>query len=160
MTQIGEIANWARLLTECVQCYGTPFKRGKYYRGVKNIFNFTMFAVRFNLPTSTTTDLFKATEFSDGTGLVLELQKYKKGFSHDVFKFNCYELSDFSEEKEVLFFGGDTFLRISSLYEAVGGGWLSYRKYIEPINAILRMIHGLSLKKQKISTNANNQLMM
>eukprot|EP01084_Bolivina_argentea_P281646 481924_1 len=57
--RISQIANWAKLLTESVQCYGTALKRGKkhkYYRGISKRFQFEMIAMRFNLPTSTTTD--------------------------------------------------------------------------------------------------------
>eukprot|EP01084_Bolivina_argentea_P294581 506912_1 len=70
VTQIAEIGNWAKLLKECVQCYGSVLgkKKRKYYRGVKKVFYFEMFVTRFNLPTSTTIDFNKAAEFSGGSG--------------------------------------------------------------------------------------------
>lgn len=54
--QISEIANWARILTETVQCYGSSCKNRKhtYYRGVNRTFMFMTIVSRFNLPQSTT----------------------------------------------------------------------------------------------------------
>eukprot|EP01084_Bolivina_argentea_P276288 471413_1 len=105
MTMIAEIANWVKLLTECVQCYGTRIQKKKYYRGVNTVFNFEMFAMKFNLPTSTTTNLNRAIEFSDDSGLVLELKKYRDRY--DVYKLDCWKFSAFDTERETLFFGGD-----------------------------------------------------
>eukprot|EP01084_Bolivina_argentea_P173483 300498_1 len=133
---IARIANWAKLLTECVQCYGTKLQNRKYYRGLKKVLKFNMFAVRFNLPTSTTSKFVQACEFSmseEHLGLVLELRKYKERY--DVFKFDCSKLSVF-DEGETLFFGGNTVLQISSMWhwQLYKGKWKSYRKYIQPIN--------------------------
>eukprot|EP01084_Bolivina_argentea_P239239 402141_1 len=126
---IGEIANWAKLLSECVQCYGTKLQKKKYYRGLNNVFNFEIFAVRFNLPTSTTSNFNKAVEFSDGSGIVIELKKYRDRY--DVYKLDCWKFSGF-DERETLFFGGDTVLQISSIWQWYSKEWTSYKKYITP----------------------------
>ena len=58
--KIQHIAHWARLLTECVQCFGSTLKSGKskkFFRGVSKVFTFERFVTRFNLPTSTTSDV-------------------------------------------------------------------------------------------------------
>eukprot|EP01084_Bolivina_argentea_P264922 448923_1 len=154
MTMIAEIANWVKLLTECVQCYGTRIQKKKYYRGVKNVFNFEMFAVRFNLPTSTTTNLQTAFEFSDGSGLVLELKKYRERY--DAYKLDCWKFSAF-DERETLFFGGNTVLQISSIWQWYDRKWTGYTKYITPLNAISRMIHGLSIRHEEYPLNDNQQ---
>eukprot|EP01084_Bolivina_argentea_P271476 461954_1 len=73
--EIAEFAHMAKLLIECVQCYGSLLNYSKiktYYRGVGNVFLFQMFVTRFNLPTSTTVDYgVAASRFSgQGNGLV------------------------------------------------------------------------------------------
>eukprot|EP01084_Bolivina_argentea_P104019 186302_1 len=98
--KICQIANWIKLLSECVQCYGTSLNASKwkrYYRGVQNVFTFTMLVTRFNLPTSTTHSFLQAVQFCDD-GLVLELKHYRN--TYDVFKFDCSALSVFDIEKE------------------------------------------------------------
>eukprot|EP01084_Bolivina_argentea_P007296 13713_1 len=119
-----------------------------------------MFAARFNLPTSTTTNAFLAMDkFSSVDGLVLRLCKYRQ--IYDVWKLDCSALSSFDEEAETLFFGGNTVLKISSICKYVKK-WTWYTKYIEPINAILRLIHGLSLKikgRVILSKNKDKQTM-
>eukprot|EP01084_Bolivina_argentea_P133703 235983_1 len=156
---ICQIANWARLLTECVQCYGTSMKNSKkrYYRGVKNIFIFTMLVTRFNLPTSTTNKFQQAFEFCDDGGLVLELRNYKN--EYDVFKFNCSKLSAFDCEAETLFFGGSTVLSVSCIWQP-SDKWQSCRKYMIAIDAILRMINGVTICKHKILNSNKDQQMM
>lgn len=53
-----KIANWARLLTESVQAYGTIRSSKKvYYRGIDAAFIFKRFVTRFNAPLSTTIDV-------------------------------------------------------------------------------------------------------
>eukprot|EP01084_Bolivina_argentea_P113713 202623_1 len=161
--QISEIANMAKLLSECIQCYGCSLRGSKiktYYRGVSHVFKFEMFVTRFNLPTSTTIDYtVAATRFSNGgNGLVLELCQHKN--SQDVFKFDCAPFSCYPEEKESLFFGGNTVLRIECIQQVVNGQWKSYRKYIEPLNAIVRMINGLSVKEQRVQLKHKSQKYM
>eukprot|EP01083_Nonionella_stella_P176738 619203_1 len=77
------VANWAKLLTESVQCYGTFMtEEAKHWRGIDMEFIFKRFITRFNVPLSTTTDFTKATQFSGGLGgLVLELQRYNEYLS-------------------------------------------------------------------------------
>eukprot|EP01084_Bolivina_argentea_P265872 450803_1 len=157
--KICQIANWVRLLTECVQCYGTSIKLNKnkqYFRGVNRELKFSMLVTRFNLPTSTTTNFDQATRFCDD-GLVFELMYYRDRY--DVFQFDCSILSGFDIEKETLFFGGQTVLKISCIWQYVGE-WIGYRKYMLPIDAILRMINGVTIDKHRILTNSKHQQTM
>lgn len=56
--EIAGIANMARMLTETIQCFGSPLSaKKKYYRGVKKTFMFMTIVSRFNLPQSTTTNV-------------------------------------------------------------------------------------------------------
>ena len=59
--EIGQIANWARTLTECVQCFGSPLHaenvKKTYFRGVNKAFMFVTIVSKFNLPQSTTSNV-------------------------------------------------------------------------------------------------------
>ena len=59
--EIGQIANLARILTETIQCFGSPLveekKQKTYFRGVNKTFMFMSIVSRFNLPQSTTSDV-------------------------------------------------------------------------------------------------------
>ena len=66
-------------------------------------------------------------------------------------KFECSTFSAFPEEKETLFFGGDTKLKIKGIMQlSSSGSWKYYDKYMEPINALNHFVHGLSLKGEDI----------
>ena len=68
----------------------------------------------------------------------------------DVRKFDCAPFSCFSES-EILFFGGDTVLRINGIIQYAGGKWMKYHKFMEPINAFSRMMDGFSVRNLTIS---------
>eukprot|EP01083_Nonionella_stella_P200706 734775_1 len=162
--KIGTIAVWCRLLVECVQCYGTELdsKKEKYYRGVDSEFIFEKIATRFHLPMSTSRNIYEAMRFVKTNGLILVLCKYDYGRGYtssrhwsyigircdDVLKFDCDKLSAFSHEKETLFFGGKTILKIFSLRQYVDNSWKDYKQYMKPMNIINRMIHGLGINIQ------------
>eukprot|EP01084_Bolivina_argentea_P319336 553889_1 len=157
--KIAEIANWAKLLSECVQCFGSSLKwseRKHFYRGVSKAFIFEMFITRWNLPTSTTINFAQSANFAKDGGLIFELRNYKDDI-YDVFKFECSRLSAFDREKEVLFFGGDTVLRLSSIWQWYNGKWKCYRKFVEALNSIIRMINGLPIGSPHVVTNKKYQ---
>ncbi len=60
--QIAGQAHLVRLLTETVQCFGTPI-RGFVYRGLKNPLKFPKMMAEFNLPTSTSTNVWTVSIF-------------------------------------------------------------------------------------------------
>eukprot|EP01084_Bolivina_argentea_P264049 447145_1 len=70
-------------------------------------------------------------------GLVIELKKYNNYVS----AFNCSMLSVYDKEEEILFFGPDTLLRISSvlMYDKE---WQNYQRYIDGIQQILNISNG------------------
>eukprot|EP01083_Nonionella_stella_P081799 225542_1 len=101
-------------------------------------------------------------------GLILVLCKYDCAPSYhywsyfrtrnDVFKFDCDQLSAFSHEKETLFYGGNTVLKIYSIRQHVGK-WKNYRKYMEPMYIINRMIHGLGINAEdEAEHNDDNEI--
>eukprot|EP01084_Bolivina_argentea_P028639 53200_1 len=131
-------AVWAKLLIECVQCYGklgSPNK--KYYRGVSQQFMFRKFLARYYVPLSTTKNFQVAVGFTQETGMVMELKKYNNYVS----SFACSMLSDFDNEKETLFFGEGTILRINSLY-MYDSGWQNFKHYVDAIEQILNIVNG------------------
>ena len=75
-------------------------------------------------------------------------------------KFDCELFSCFPDERETLFFGGDTVLRIIGIIQYVGDSLVNYAKYMEPINAFSRMMNGLSVMEQPILTRKKHQKAM
>ena len=74
--------------------------------------------------------------------------------------FECDVFSCFPEERETLFFGGDTVLRIKGIVQWAEGKWRPYDKYMEPINAFCRMMNGLAVREQPIITQKSSQKAM
>eukprot|EP01083_Nonionella_stella_P292272 994121_1 len=158
--KVAEIAHWGKLLIECVQCYGDSMQSQKtYFRGVNHVFYFEMFVARFNIPTSTTRDIIIASgKFSGGgAGFVLALRRYMQ---KDVIKFDCAAFSHFPDEQETLCFGGNTVLRITSIRHIAERSWMNYIKYIQPLNALFRMINGLTIANQRILKKKSYQRIM
>ena len=79
---------------------------------------------------------------------------------HEVMKFDCELFSCFAEEKETLFFGGDTVLRIEGIIHCARGKWMRYDKYLEAITVFSRMMNGFSVKNQRILSHQKDQKMM
>ena len=97
-------------------------------------------------------------KFATASGLLLKLGKYLK--KYEVTKFECAAFSCFPEEKETLFFGGETVLKIKGALQWVGDVLMKYDRFMEPINAFSRMINGLPVKEQEIMNNTKSQRAM
>eukprot|EP01083_Nonionella_stella_P057751 151478_1 len=137
MTRMRKVTNWARLLMESVQSYGTlRVTKAKYYRGLDSEFIFPRFITRHNAPLSTTYDLNKATSFSGDRGMIMVLTMYDDYTAG----FNTCKLSAFSNEKEVLFFGAT--LRLRSIYQHYDNKWKNYKTHIEGIESIAKIANG------------------
>ena len=104
----------------------------------------------------------KAVEFAeDGSGgLVVKLGQSQSKSARKVKKFECELFSCFPEEKETLFFGGETELRIKGIMQWAQGRWRHYDKFMEPINALNLMIKGKPLQNQSIWSNEKTQRWM
>ena len=96
--------------------------------------------------------------FATESGLVLKMGQYQD--KDQVMKFECAPFSCFAEERETLFFGGDTVLRIKGILQWAEGRWMTYDKYMEPINAFSRMMDGFSVRNQPISNRKRDQKVM
>eukprot|EP01083_Nonionella_stella_P200480 734097_1 len=137
-----KIANWAKLLTESVQCYGTFMTpESKYYRGIDMQYVFKRFITRFNVPLSTSTNFMKAMECAGedaARGLVIELEI----FNEYIPGLDCSSLSSFDMEKEVLFFGSDSIFQICTVWQFCEPKWTSFRKYIKQIQRVMDIANG------------------
>ena len=103
----------------------------------------------------------KAMEFADGSGgLILKLTDNLANSTHKVMKFECKTFSVFTEERETLFFGGDTELQIKGIIQRSLGKWRHYDKYMMPINALHRMMSGQTLNGLEICEDVALQMKM
>ena len=96
--------------------------------------------------------------FAKYSGLILKVGQY--GDKDGVMKIECDLFSCFTEEQETLFFGGNTVLKIKGILQWAKGQWRKYDKYMEPINALIRMINGLSMAGQPITSKKSSQRVM
>eukprot|EP01083_Nonionella_stella_P306186 1071208_1 len=118
-----KIANWARLLIESVQSYGT-FRSIKttYFRAIHAAeFVFKQLITRYNVPLSTTYDLNEAKQLSEDCGMIMVFSIYDAHASG----FDTFKLSAYPEEKEVLFFGAT--LELSSVHQFCHNTWRNYK---------------------------------
>ena len=65
----------------------------------------------------------------------MELKRYNQFLSG----LNCSKFSEFDHEKEVLFFGCNEILQISSLFQWYNNKWASFRKYVDGIQSVLNV---------------------
>ena len=96
-------------------------------------------------------------KFATESGLLLKVGQYAD--KDGIMKFECELFSCFPDERETLFFGGDTVLKIKGIMQCIGK-WIHYDKYMEPINAFSRMMNGLSVTEQPISKKKKYQKVM
>ena len=76
-------------------------------------------------------------------------------------KIECRSLSRFPDEKETLFFGGDTKLKIKRIKQSTGKRWADYASYLNPINAFNHLLSGQPLKGQAIlSTQKHRKVLL
>ena len=96
-------------------------------------------------------------KFATESGLLLKVGQYAD--KDGVMKFECELFSCFPDERETLFFNGNTVLKIKGIMQCIGK-WIHYDKYMEPINAFSRMMNGLSVTEQPISKRKKYQKVM
>ena len=103
MERNSEIANWCRLLRECVMFWGkTMKKKDVFYCGLTGRLVLNSKHQRFECPLSTTKSFDIAQRFTDGaTGAILML---KRGSGKTRY-LDCSRISQFSSEEERLFMG-------------------------------------------------------
>eukprot|EP01084_Bolivina_argentea_P016840 31450_1 len=112
----------SRFLFEAIDCHGSIMDNGKtVFHGLNKPFLFKQFQTHFNAPTSTTEDKFIARNFSQEAGIILELKNGNKDTKNDIISrfasnqpryLDVSWLSQFDNEKELLFFGSNIIFEI------------------------------------------------
>eukprot|EP01084_Bolivina_argentea_P168432 292088_1 len=102
---------WGKYLRECVECFGMKCCDMKLYHGIQEECNFSSVYPYFKGPFSASKEYMVALNFSNFTGMLLELNLNKDAWQQrlDVDRMNCFEcgwISNFPHEKEILFLGG------------------------------------------------------
>ena len=103
MARNSEIANWCKLMRECIIFYGDTMRDNEaVYCGLNARLVLNSLHQRFECPISTSTDRIVAAQFAGGTtGLVLKLQAANPQTRY----LDVTSYSNYSEEKEKLFMG-------------------------------------------------------
>lgn len=160
--KVAQIAHLAKILTETVQCFGSifgadmscfkvldqclffdSFTIGIYepliaFTAVKHRYFQFHFVDFQNVSPRTQRDDALNSEYDDGQGLLMQLSNAYGQL--DVMYFNCAPFSTYADGHQILFFGGNTVLRISGLTYIPRNA--SFDKYIVPVEALLNMIRG------------------
>ena len=158
----GKFWNLAKLLKEAVQCFGTFFSQNTIlYRGVDKQFIFPSFVPRYHTPLSTSKSVcfhlpklplksnFRlnpgdqrsaAINFAaNGTLLALT------GYNSPIFGLDVQWIAAYTEESEVILFGGDCILQIDQIYLFENEKWNRFQNEIRAIQSIRGLVRGLSL---------------
>ena len=96
----------------------------------------------------------------DGAGLVVKLGRTQSENAERVMKFDCEKFSCFPKERETLFFGGVTELKIKGIDQLARVKWNKYDKYMEPNDAFNRMMAGSPLTGHVILDKLRFQIKM
>ena len=139
-----EYAIWSRLLRETVEIFGIPMRdiklKKSFYHGISTELVFKYMIACFNAPTSMTTNYNVAYSFSNGSGLILEINRDLL----DLCYFDCKWLSDYPNESECLLFGGYQSVKIINIYSSKLK--CNYKIYIQCIHILQSMIQSINLK--------------
>ena len=116
-----EIANWCRLMRECIMFWGkTMKKKDVFYCGLTARLLLNSEHHRFECPLSTTKSFDVAQQFTDGfTGTILML---KRGNGKTRY-FDCSRISAFPNEEERLFMGSTLKIKGILIYDGDTKKW-------------------------------------
>lgn len=115
-------------------------KDKRFYHGVSQILYFVRTIAKFNGPLSTSEEPKVALNFSNNTGIILELQYSFSTYPLKSKYFKCSFFSDYVNERECLFIGGIPIMIITNIINASNG--LQYGKYINALNIINSILNG------------------
>merc|ERR1712176_12962 len=129
---------WARLLRECVECFGTTMQfvdERVFYHGISKqmLFDSTYFHVYG--PMSTTVELSVACTFA-GMGIVVDLLNKKNALP----LFDCEYWSDFANEYERLFIGSLQPFTFETIHHLVLKQ--NYKNHVRAIGILMKVIQG------------------
>eukprot|EP01084_Bolivina_argentea_P191684 329250_1 len=147
MTRHREFCGWSKLLNEAVQCFGTQVnddESNSYYVCTSSQY-FDRFMLRFNQPTSMTSNLSICTMFCPSNGLILEVTRRRSYVGELLRYFDCGFVSSFSGEKEMLFIGGSQSLQLNSIRCVHLNA--RYQQFIAPFVAFMKIMKGIHILK-------------
>eukprot|EP01084_Bolivina_argentea_P201281 344073_1 len=142
-----EFAIWARYLRETIEYFGAKGFGdvvlrnskmcivneliGPFYCGMSFEMVMPQFNIRLSSPTSTSLHIEVATRFAEEKGIVIQLNNDGTEISGDLRGFPCNWISNYSEEQEILFCGGEYRIRIESIITII-----SMQNFSEHLNAL------------------------
>eukprot|EP01083_Nonionella_stella_P022202 61421_1 len=152
-------AHLARLLRECIECfvrYIHPDQGNmdacvrKYYHGIRKQSEFPSMVVRINTPISTSAAYEVAMGFALPNGMVLQMDPDQNWFRRSLYDgmncgidaFECFFISDFANEQEILFFGGMGYFVFKNIQTVTGD---DYRLWIAALITLSRFFFGSRL---------------
>eukprot|EP01084_Bolivina_argentea_P305625 527997_1 len=150
-----------RLLRECVFCFGSKnandFVEVKLYHGTSIQAQFSSTDALVNGPFSTTTDASVALNFSQKTGMVLELSLNGNWYEDRSVGglFECQKLSDFPNEAEVFFIGGYGGFIILSIIDVASGS--NYQYYVYALGRISSALNDINIKFKALDDHKNEK---
>eukprot|EP01084_Bolivina_argentea_P239628 402719_1 len=124
-----------------------------FYTGISLVMTIPEFTMRLCAPTSTSTQIEVAIKFSGHDGMILELQKAHASAVHFLTIFDCSWISQYKEEDERLFCGGQFCVNIKSI--RIRNTNQNFGDFIGPLvylDAILTGSHCGMVKNIKISS--------
>eukprot|EP01083_Nonionella_stella_P152353 488208_1 len=131
---------FGRFLTNAIEFYGVPAtNKQPIYTGIADKCLFDHFSAVYEMPTSTTWDYHVACGFGLETGIVLKLSPKFKTQVHFSRYIDVSKLSNFANEKELLF-AGMVVMAITNIYAAFNGKVISYSEYVKCILYLERII--------------------
>eukprot|EP01084_Bolivina_argentea_P175417 303785_1 len=142
----------SKYLFEAVNIFSKPaYKQniGTFYHGITQPFVFDAMNCSMYQPFSTTSVWAVAVNFAQHTGLVIELMS-----GVNTHYFDCCWISDFANERELLFFQTEEYLTFMNITNISKGVY--YESFIKAISILSSVADGTSfVEDNKIIQNAN-----
>ena len=125
-----EYSIWSRLLRETVEYFGQrgggdvynkssrkfmDKMHGPFFCGMSRVMAIPEFNLRICAPTSTSRQFAVATRFAGPSGMVIQLNNCGHANADNLRGFDCAWISQFSEESECLFAGGQFQIRVENI---------------------------------------------
>ena len=169
-----EYATWSKLLRECVQCFGVEgwkyslsiqanklkgYVKGPFYCGMSSRINIPEYNIRLCGPTSTSKHIEVAARFAGNDGIIIQLNNNGYWQSDGIRCFDCYWLSNYSAEDELLFMGGDRRIKIVSIREIQRSQ--NYEVFIKALFFMDCMVNGTDMdsSRRPMVTDVEKQIL-
>eukprot|EP01084_Bolivina_argentea_P262863 444710_1 len=143
-----QLYHYSRSLFESIEFFGEYMESKRIvYHGLNTVLYFEKFTAYFNQPVSTTPSIKVAQEFSQGCGLILSLKAAPRSSNtHKAPKYLSVSwLSDFQNERELLFYGTYIQFQIHDILTCQGK-ITSHKKELLVLNKFQKTIQGESVQ--------------